>query len=508
MKQPLQKALGLVAAAWPALFGLAAVACLMLTAMRIFYNLSLRQPFQIFTSGLEEEALFSVWKYVHGQAVFSDPFSIPFSGSYFNWLFYAAYGSITGLILHGFRLSSDWIPTITHLISLGFAIICVPLTVLLIRALAIFPNNNKQTRWLGWAAGILMAFSPLVGWWNLTTRPDIGALFLELLAFFLAVRFVRTNRLSYLGGTILVAFLAWSFREIAVNVISGLCIYLLLGFRWKRLATVVGLTFTLYALTFVVGGTAFWANTVTCNATSGLFVSHGLENLFLTARKAPLLLAGLAAFVVFCRRAGWREMNPGVQLLAVTWCFSILWNFFTSMKIGASDNYFMPAVAFSVLLGMAMLGSTVEPAPVRPLKPALFAIILLGQIACCLMVLGGVAGRIDLRADQVLALALKQKLADAEGPILVTSRGLNLPWINPATPHFVYAYVYRVGPFKTHSYQAGGLEGLIDQRYFEMIISPKSYPDPEWISLIGRYRLQAEDDLFKCYVPEAKSPGQ
>jgi hypothetical protein len=88
MKENLQKASRFVAVAWPALLGLAAITCLTLAAIRIFYDLSLRQPFQIFTSGLEEEALFSVWKYVHGQPVYSDLFSIPFSGSYFNWLFY------------------------------------------------------------------------------------------------------------------------------------------------------------------------------------------------------------------------------------------------------------------------------------------------------------------------------------------------------------------------------------------------------------------------------------
>ncbi len=56
----------------------------------------------------------------------------------------------------------------------------------------------------------------------------------------------------------------------------------------------------------------------------------------------------------------------------------------------------------------------------------------------------------------------------------MTDRWLNLPWINPTTPHFVYAYVYRAGPLQTHSYEAGGLEGLIDQRYFKRVIVPRA----------------------------------
>ncbi len=57
------------------------------------------------------------------------------------------------------------------------AILCIPLSVLVVRELDVLPA--KRSFWLGAGAGVLVAFSPLVGWWNLTTRPDIGALLLE-----------------------------------------------------------------------------------------------------------------------------------------------------------------------------------------------------------------------------------------------------------------------------------------------------------------------------------------
>src|SRR5438045_9141407 len=44
------------------------------------------------TSGCEEEALFSLWRFAHGEAVYSDPTLLPYAISYFNWLFYLVYG--------------------------------------------------------------------------------------------------------------------------------------------------------------------------------------------------------------------------------------------------------------------------------------------------------------------------------------------------------------------------------------------------------------------------------
>jgi len=488
-----------VAAAWPAALGLAAVACLTLALRRVLFTVSFRQPLQILTSGLEEEALFSIWKSVRGQAVYSDPFSIPFSASYFNWFFYSLYGSTTALILKLLNLTDDWIPTLTHTLSLVLALLCIPLSVLLVRELDVLPP--KRSLWMGAGVGVLVAFSPLVGWWNLTARPDIGALFLELLALFLCLRFVKTDRLGYLGTAIPLAFLGWSFRQIAVNVISGLCLCLLLRKRWKILGATVGITSALYGATFLIGGADYWSNTVTCLGATEVFLSHGVTNLLLAGRKSPLLLAGIAAAALLFAQTGWRKARPETVFLFLTWAFSMLWNFVTSMKIGASDNYFMPSVALGIFFALSVLPTVPEGIPSRLLGRATLAVLMFAQVASCLVVLGGAAGRIDLRADQIPSLALKSVLQGAEGPILVTDRWLNLPWINPTTPHFVYAYVYRAGPLKNHFYEAGGLEGLIERRYFKRIIVPRGPREPGWPEIVSNYRVQSEDLLFTHYTP-------
>lgn len=488
-----------IAAGWPAALGLAAAACGTLALCRIFLTISFRHPLQILTSGLEEEALFSIWKVVRHQEVYSDPFSIPFSASYFNWLFYSVYGSTTALVLKVLSLADEWIPTITHTISLAFALLCIPLSVRLVRELV--DLSPGRSWWLGSGTGVLVAFTPLVGWWSLTTRPDIGALFLELLALLLCLRFVKTDRLAYLFAAIAMAFFAWSFRQIAVNVISGFCLYLLLRKRWKILGTTVGITFALYGATFLLGGANYWSNTVTCLGSTDLYISHGLSNLLLAGRKAPLLLAGIAAAGILFVQTNWRKTRPEAVFLLLTWTFSILWNFLTSTKIGASDNYFLPSVAIGIFFALSILYGFPKELPNPVWRKAPFVVLMTAQVASCLVVLAGSAGRIDLRGDEIPAVALQSVLRGSDGPILVTERWLNLPWISPATPHFVYAYVYRAGPLSTHSYEAGGLEGLIDRQYFKRIVVPKSPRGPVWPEIASNYQVNAEDQLFTYYLP-------
>ena len=135
------------------------------------------------------------------------------------------------------------------------------------------------------------------------------------------------------------------------------------------------------------------------------------------------------------------------------------------------------------------------------LERASLAVLAFAQAATCVVVLGGGAGRIDLREDQVPSLALKSVLRSADGPILVTDRWLNLPWINPTTPHFVYAYVYRAGPLQSEAFGAGGVGGLIAQRYYKGVIVPTGPRGSSWPDLARNYKVQSEDPLFTYYTP-------
>lgn len=221
--------------------------------------------------------------------------------------------------------------------------------------------------------------------------------------------------------------------------------------------------------------------------------------------KSPLLIAGAMAIGGCLWHPGWRRGPPAVNLLVTTAAFALLWGGFTSMKVGASENYYMVQTAFSFLLALAFFPPEALAGAVQRVRLSVWTVLLFAQTAACLMVLLGARGRIDIRQDELPTLALKAKLAGLAGPILVAERYYNLPWINPAAPRFVYAYVYRTGPLKVRHYEDGGLEGLVRQGYFKRIILSKKNPAPEWLHLNGGYAYYGEDAWFTYYRPAASA---
>jgi hypothetical protein len=488
--------------AFPVLLGLAAAACFVLAFRRVLLNLSFSRPLQMLTTGLEEEALFSIWKFIHGQAVYSDPFAIPFAASYFNWLFYSAYGFTSSVVMELLGLNDEWLPTVTHSISLFLGLLCIPASTFIVRDLV--GHSRKRRLLLGLGVGLLVAFNPLSGWWTLSARPDIGALLLEVVALFLCLRYVRSGSLLDLFATVSVAYLAWSFRQTAVSVISGLCLFLILRSRWGHLALAAGSTLAMYLATFRFGGAEYWSNTVVSTGATRFIAWHGFNNFMQAGRKSPLLLCGFVAFAVLMLQIREKRARPDSILLAASWAFSLCWSLATSMKVGASDNYFISSTAIGLFFAISVASWAGDSGTERRASGALLAAVMTAQVVSCLAVLGGAAGRLDLREDEVPTLALKRVLAGSEGPILATDRWLNLPWINPGSPSFVFAYVYRSESLQQGAYEGGGLEGLIDRQYFRRIVVPKGSSDFLLREISERYRMDSQDRLFIYYTPVKK----
>src|SRR6185369_11979167 len=87
----------------------------------------------VVTTGCEEEALFSIWKFTRGETVYSDPAMIPYTISYFNWLFYWLYGGVAKLCLSAFDLSDSWLPVVVRGLTPGIIAGCAGVTGAIIR---------------------------------------------------------------------------------------------------------------------------------------------------------------------------------------------------------------------------------------------------------------------------------------------------------------------------------------------------------------------------------------
>ena len=95
---------------------------LALMAARADFAISFSEPLLTVTSGAQYETDFSLWKYVNGIPVYTDLYAIPFSGSWYNWLFYAGYGEIFNAARSLFSLEDAWLPTVARLVSLTSAL--------------------------------------------------------------------------------------------------------------------------------------------------------------------------------------------------------------------------------------------------------------------------------------------------------------------------------------------------------------------------------------------------
>jgi hypothetical protein len=450
----------------------ALVSVLTIAALRIFYNLSFRQPLQLLTSGCEEESLFAIWKWIHGQAVYANPEHIPFAASYFNWLFYMTYGAITKGVLMGAGLQDDWISQVGKWISLCGAVVLGVAVFRLLRLLRKDDDMNLRRigRWLPLGIALYVAFSPHAGFWIITTRPDVWALALEVLALGSYVRSLRSGGRGDLAWFILFAYAAWAFKQVNVTVAAACILHSVLR-RKFRLAAILGAALgASFVLTLVLAGGTCRYMLLKSQMNMGFHVRLGATNLASALAKSTLAwipwAVGLAEIVrrlVAGRASAENSPLPVLYLSALT---ALIFYLPLACKDGAADNYFLP---FSVLAMIAWAGTFLTN-PTRVLAVT----VSIGALLCvtlCLLVLAGKRGRLNCCEDHQRLMIIKPYLARLPKPTLAWSGSASLPWINPNDEnHFVLGCAYWTIP--RARLEGGGVEGLIASGRFAVVVDP------------------------------------
>jgi Dolichyl-phosphate-mannose-protein mannosyltransferase len=218
---------------------LAAGACLVFWLLRVWHAISFVTPYMIVTTGGEEVALFPIWKLVQHQAVYADPHLIPFAYSNYNWAFYFFYGWTTRAFLHLFGLDAIWIPTIGRLISLVFTVVTGGVMYLSLRAF--LKAGFFASRQAAWAWILIVTLCPLVGFWSITVRPDIGALAFEAAGFYLVLRHLREPKLRLIVAAAILFYMAWAFKQTSVTMLTGSALALAFSRRWRAFLTLSGI---------------------------------------------------------------------------------------------------------------------------------------------------------------------------------------------------------------------------------------------------------------------------
>lgn len=468
-----------------------ALLCLVLVSIRIVGCVSLSEPLHIKTSGGEEDALFSIWRFAHGQPVYPDHEAIPYPVSHFNWLFYASYGTIVGIFIHAFDLDDSWIPTIARMVTLSFTMLGVATCYALQRIVFQATGARGQLTQLAWS--VIAIAGPLTGFWAITARPDVAATCFELLGLVVIVTYLKsaTRRTPLLLLAVALFYVAWSFKQSNVTIITGICLWLLWNRRWQDVFVLAGATWFLFAVTLLVGGEEFVFHVLQSQANQGFALSHGILILTLALMKMPLLPVPVLAL---CRRRYFLS-DLYSRLLAATFFVSFIMACMACTKDGAADNYFFVPAALSALLvahllkdltsfprqendqipvSSSLTGDTMTPSLLRSLL-SYSAVCAIGLMATgILAVVLGLRGRLwaDRSAHQIRSI-LARALPDYEAPIIVLGdKYSNLPWIQRSPPHFVYRFCYVPDREAGWHFDHGGIGGLISSGYFRTIVAP------------------------------------
>jgi hypothetical protein len=478
-----------------------AFACVTLAFLRVAAETSFHKPVHRPTTGLEEEALFSIWKVSEHQPVYADSFQIPYAISYFNWLFYTGYGLVGTLALKVLGLDSGWLPTVARFLTLFLTFAC---------GLGFWMVAQEGRLWPeGWSGlqkvcvAAIAAFNPLFGFLIFTARPDVAALFCELAGLALTLRYLRTQRRLLLAAATIVLFCAWSFKQTSVLVVSGICLWFLLNRRFSEFRLVSVISGALYLTTFLIGGQNYFYAVVQSQANCGFHFLLGADNLLRACQKSFLLPLALLVWsaAALSRHPEWRK--PTRSPISVIFVFSLVWCAVLSMKEGASAYYFVGPFMLAMLW---LVGFVTTTGCLRE-SPILRRVVVAGL---CLQLLGvGLAclgrARVDRSSvEQQRHQRLAQKLDPLPGPILVSERFDNLPWIQRKPPNFMYAYTYWFDRAAGKSYGQGGLGGLIRSHYFKTIVLRNSPEAPAQSSFDGQsladYERLESDSGYDFYV--------
>lgn len=473
---------------------LAATACLALWLVRIYCAISFATPYMLPTTGCEDESLFSIWKFSQHQAIYADPHRIPFAVSYFNWGYYYFYGSITSFWLNLLHLDALWIPTIGRLITVAFTLITGGIFFLTVRAFVkagLLAHGPVASAW-----GLIATVGPLVGFWSITVRPDMGALAFEAAGLYVILLCLKKQDQRLIIVAALLFYAAWAFKQSSVTMLTGSVLALVLLKRWRTFLLLSGLWWSLVAITLILGGRIFRYSILFSQGHLPMLASLGLENALRAACKNPFFLLGFLLFLLFALRRFRLLVTKPVELtLFCVVLFSSLFALVTSCKAGANDNYYIPA-AWATMLGVVLILGRMD-------SRWIFACL----VACSLLTVAGIAltptgftYNYDYRDQDLRYRTVTEKLSHLPAPAFVILPYGNLPWVQPAFPHFVLGYTYEADRDAGVPMEGGGWEGLARDGYFQTLVLVQGYgPDLPMLAkykLVDEYRDPSWDLLF------------
>ncbi len=449
------------------------------------------------TTGCEEESFYAVWRVNHGLSLYPDSSQPPYAAAYFNWLFYRTYSAFTA------GGPDDMIPHRGRLFTLlgGAVVLALGAWVFVLGPAQAHPGLARL--------GALALFScGIFGWWLFTLRPDVWALAGEIGAVLWFLTLYPRRRWLATAGTVALAYVAWSFKQVNVAALTTV-VLVLLARRDRAAALVAVLAFTAAILvTLAIGGPEYRAG-ITAAAT-GLDLTGGASQLgaiLIRALPQSLLPAyGLGIWLGDHHRPWTNSVPLPVQLATIGLIVAGVLAVAANCKIGAAHNYYFTAAFFAVLLGVQ------GRAVLRNLRARNLAdrLAVLGCVGACLLgclQLSGRLGKLSLDSANAELAARRRVWESLPAPRFSSDLRLMLPWLNPGQDVLFPAFNYDSDRARHRPFAHDGIGGMIRHGSFAALLLPTTTGDKfDGAQLTERYRAGSMVEGMTTYTLRPPNP--
>jgi hypothetical protein len=446
-------------------FALAAALALM--AMRVGSVFTFGHFPLVYTSGGEADAALGIWRAAHGNA-YPDPMKVPFTASYYNWLFYTWYAGIWKVTDGLLALGVDAFSTIGRLVTLSaVAFACL----LSWRVMRLVVRREEGLPTIGYVLLYYALLGPLTGWWAVSLHPEIWATTLSIAAVLGFIYLYDPAPLRAVMVASVASVAAWSFKQSYLFVALAMGLFLAERRDWRGLCLAVSIHLLGIAIALRLGSATYRFSLILAG-TDGFAPAQLVHNLLGLIAKAGavLLMAGLVLSDRTALRALWQDTPGRFALLVAASCLAVVP---MTGKHGAADYYYLPLIVFS-----SFVGARIDEAWRRCPPSGLLAGVVSLTWAChgvlCTVVLLGLAGLPSVAADDPKYQAQRRCVRALPSPMWAADEKLSLPWVHPEGPHFVEFFDYAT--YRRRGLEAGGVGGMVKSGTFASLVVPHNQP--------------------------------
>lgn len=421
----------------------------------VFFNKEINS---FFTSGYEEESLLILWYNYFNYDIYTNHLEYPYRWAIYNWLFYDFYSytlKAINLVLEiDHRSSINFFRFITFIFSLiGF--------IFFYKCLKIIRSENNL--WVLFLS-ILTIYGLSTGWWNLTTRPDIPALTLEILGIYFFLK--NANNLSIFKIIILsiILYLAWSFKQTALISFFSILIYLIFKKKYLECFFFISVFFTFIFITIYFQNDLYFQSIYMLN-TNNLLYDMDINRIFrvlkiFTIKNTFLILMSSYLFLNF------KLLNFKDNIFYFTgFLLSLIYFLAVLSNKGTSDNHTFITIVFLTFI----IHKNFDYKNILVYSRFVFLILIAAQIYVSGTVLSGKKGRLTpVKVGNIddYIICSENILVN---PVFVEKPYYALPWItkyeNPTVKNFNYRFELDANRLK-----GGGFKSLINEGYYETLI--------------------------------------